>query len=151
MTTYLIFSGVVLVLGLILMGLGAVLFGRQRVYLRQALTATGVVVELLPMQKSGDYRIKRTASGLEVQRKYLYRPVIRFKAANGRTHKFMANVSSRPAPYQVGEQVEVIYDPNKPHKAYINRFLYRWFQVLMVFGFGVFLLLMGLLGIALQG
>ena len=61
----------------------------------------------------------------------------------------MANVSSRPAPYQVGEQVEIIYDPNKPQKAHINRFLYRWFQVLMVFGFGVFLLLMGLLGLSL--
>ena len=106
-------------------------------------------MELLPQRKTGKYLVKRTGGGLKIQPKYLYRPVIHFKAANGRTIKFMANFSSRPAPFQIGEQVEVIYDPNQPQKASINRFLYRWFAVMMCFSFGIFLLLMGLLGILL--
>ena len=85
-----------------------------------------------------------------LKKKYLYRPVIEFKPSHGRAIRFSAGVASRPAPYQIGDKVDVLYDPNSPQEARINRFTDLWFAVILFIFFGLFLTGMGLIGFMLS-
>jgi hypothetical protein len=147
MNNYLSLSGLFLIIGVALLGGGIVAFFQRRAQIGRSIITTGTVVELLPQRKSGDFLLKKSADGWKLERKYLYRPVVRFKTETGRTIKFAAGVASRPMPFQVGEQVKVIYQPDNPKKAQINRPLYLWFTVSMLLFFGLFMLVMGSIGI----
>jgi len=150
MTTYLPLSGLFIISGVALVGSGVFMFFRQRAKIRRSLPAVGVVIELMRHRAEGEYAREKTAAGVKIKSKYLYRPVVRFKTETGRTIRFVASVASRPMPYQVGEQVAVIYNPDNPQEAQINRFLYLWFYVVMLIFFGVFTLAMGLLGLMMS-
>lgn len=139
-----IFIGILLLVGSLL------LYLRQRTFLARTIVAQGEVVELLPISQSGDYVVKRTESGIKLEKKYLFRPVLRFETQSGEAVEFTANLSMRPAAYRVGEQVELRYDPANPRQAVINRPLYLWFYVLLFVFFGLFLIGLGLLGYLLQ-
>jgi hypothetical protein len=138
-----------IITGIILLGSGVWLFFRQRTRIARAITAEGVVIEQLRQRASGEYLYKRTAEGIKIEKKYLYRPVIRFKTEDGRTIKFSPPMATRPARCQVGDKVAVLYDPDKPQQAQINAFTYLWFYVLMLLFFGLFFLAIGLLGLVL--
>ena len=138
--------------------IGAALFGggiyayfRQRARVAQSLLAEGVVIELLRLRAQGEFVVKRTEQGVKLEKKYLYRPVVRFKTHAGRMVDFTASLASRPAPYEIGECVEVLYDPDDPQQAQINAFRYLWFTVFMLIFFGLFALGMGLLGLVMAG
>lgn len=145
------FSGLFIIIGGVLVASGLFAFFRQRARMRRSRLTTGTIVELVPYRKSGEYLWEKSTDGVKIKPKYLYQPVVRFKTETGRSMKFMVSIASRPKPYQVGEQVKVIYDPDNPQKAQINRFLYLWFNVLMLLFFGVFTLAMGLLGVMMAG
>ena len=148
MNSLLSFSGLVAVVGMGLIAGGIVAFFRRRAQIKRSIVTTGSVVELVRQRQSGDYVVDRNpADGVKIKPKYLYRPVIAFKTEAGRTVKFTASVASRPKPFQVGDEVKVIYDPDQPKKAQINQFVYLWFYVLMLLFFGVFTLVMGLFGV----
>jgi hypothetical protein len=146
------FSGLVAIVGVALIALGIFAFFRRRAQIKHSIVTTGSVVELLPQRQSGEYVIdKNPVDGVKIKPKYLYRPVVSFKTESGRTVKFSASVSSSPKPFQIGDQVEVIYVPDQPKKAQINRFMYLWFNVLMLLFFGFFALGMGLVGVLAAG
>jgi hypothetical protein len=96
-----------------------------------------------------EYVRKRTSDGVKTEAKYQYRPVICFRTHSGRTIKFMANLYVRPAPYEIGDCVDILYNPDKPEQAQINSFVQLWFYVIMLLSFGLFMMGMGYLGIVL--
>jgi hypothetical protein len=51
-----------------------------------------------------------------------YRAVVEFTAANGATIRFTSSVSSNPRPAQVGDHVDVRYNPDNPQDAAINTY-----------------------------
>jgi len=62
----------------------------------------------------------------------VYSPVIEF-SANGQTHSFEGDNASDPPAYQVGEVVNVIYDPADPSTAQINKWTERWlFPIIII-------------------
>jgi hypothetical protein len=62
----------------------------------------------------------------------VYSPVIEF-SANGQTHSFEGGNASDPPAYDVGEVVNVIYDPADPATAQINKWTERWlFPILII-------------------
>lgn len=62
----------------------------------------------------------------------VYSPVIEFKA-NGQTYSFESHNASYPPAYDVGEEVNVIYDPAKPETAQINKWTERWlFPIIII-------------------
>jgi hypothetical protein len=62
----------------------------------------------------------------------VYSPVIEFNA-NGQTHSFEGGNASDPPAYEVGEVVNVIYDPADPGTAQINKWTERWlFPILII-------------------
>jgi len=62
----------------------------------------------------------------------VYSPVVEFDV-NGRTHSFESGNASDPPAYEVGEAVDVIYDPSDPDTAQINKWSERWlFPIIII-------------------
>lgn len=78
----------------------------------------------------------------------LFCPVVRFVTADGREIELTASTCSRPAAYDIGESVEVDYDPAAPEDAAFGGFFTRHLVALV---FGVIGLVFSVVGIALRG
>lgn len=62
----------------------------------------------------------------------VYSPVVEFNA-NGQTYSFEGDTASDPPAYDVGEVVNVIYDPSDPDTAQINKWSERWlFPIIII-------------------
>ena len=62
-----------------------------------------------------------------------YAPVVSFQTRDGSTVYYRSNYHSSPPAYDVGEQVNVIYDPANPNTAQINKWTERWlFPIIIV-------------------
>ena len=62
----------------------------------------------------------------------VYSPVIEFNA-NGRAHSFEGDNASYPPAYEVGDVVNVIYDPSDPSRAQIDKWSERWlFPIIII-------------------
>lgn len=61
----------------------------------------------------------------------VYSPVIEFEV-NGQTYSFEGDTASYPPAYDVGEEVKVIYHPNDPDTAQINKWTERWLFPLII-------------------
>ncbi len=70
--------------------------------------------------------------------------VVRFIDKSGRSNRFTDSISSNPASYRIGEEVAVIYKKNDPESAFIDRGIYNHLIPLILGGFGVLFLLIGI-------
>jgi hypothetical protein len=62
----------------------------------------------------------------------VYSPVIEFDAG-GQRYSFEGGNASDPPAYDVGEQVQVLYDPADPNTAQINKWTERWlFPIIII-------------------
>ena len=61
----------------------------------------------------------------------VYSPVIEFEA-NGLTYSFEGDTASYPPEYKVGEEVRVLYNPENPNNAQINKASERWLMPVIV-------------------
>lgn len=122
-----IFEYLFAIIGLILLGGALYLYQDKQAFLEKSEVAQGTVVELLSTKS------KNSIS---------YRPVVQFITKVGEKIKFSSSVGSNPASYNVGENVEVLYDPINPNKAEINGFssLYLAPLILGVIGTAFFLI-----------
>ena len=109
--------------GLMLLG-ALLLWNNTRRFIANADTAQGKVVELIEVRDTDDGSIS-------------YKPVVTYEAANGRSITFTASFSSKPAPYDVGESVEVLYAPHDPHDARIKGFSSLWLGPTILGGLGM--------------
>ena len=55
-----------------------------------------------------------------------YQPVVEFKLADGKSVRFTDGVGSLPPDYEVGSQVDVVYNPQNPKEANINSLKRVW-------------------------
>jgi hypothetical protein len=82
-------------------------------------TATGVVTRLEESTTSEGYCC-------------VYSPVVEFEA-NGQTYTFENDTASSQPDYQIGAKVSVLYDPEDPNTAQINKFSERWlFPIIII-------------------
>jgi hypothetical protein len=86
-----------LCIGLLVLGVAAVLAVREHLWLRQAGIGQGVVIELIP---------SRSSKGSTT-----YAPKVRFQTAHGLSQEFTRGYFSSPPEFKVGETVQVAYDP----------------------------------------
>ena len=98
-------------------------------FLETAVTAPGVVTELVP---------KRSSDG-----DVLYSPKVHFRDRDGRSVVFVPNTSSRPPAYSVGEGVEVVYAPGDSADARIRGFFSLWGVALIASVLGAILTVVG--------
>ncbi|MBN1535980.1 MAG: DUF3592 domain-containing protein [Anaerolineales bacterium] len=72
-------------------------------------------------------------------------PRVRFTTPQGQEVSFTDSVGSYPADYEVGDKVEVLYNPENPREATIKNWKYIWFAPLWITAIGL-LPILGLLG-----
>jgi hypothetical protein len=134
MTALISLSGLLIVgLGLLILGWQAFTNTSQR--MRNTVATQGTVVEI----KS---RLVNTNSG---QRTFFY-PIVEFRTASGETVQFESEAGGNPSAYQIGDRVEVMYNPGQPQTAFINSWE-LWLPATLFLGTGGLLLIVS--GIAL--
>ena len=64
---------------------------------------------------------------------YSYKPVFQYTDQRQNIKEHVSEITSRPAPYQVGDKVQIIYNPNEEGAVKVISFwgLYRWTIVLL--------------------
>jgi hypothetical protein len=125
-----------LVLGL---GLGAgafVAFVRTRTFLATAYTTQGEVLALEAYQDKGGGT--------------LYRPVLRFRTHAGQETEFRSPEGSSAPGFQVGQRIDVVYNPEEPSDARIQGFMQLWLPTLILGTLGGIFVLVGALLTAVQ-
>ena len=61
-----------------------------------------------------------------------YKPVFEFKDRSDRVITFESEISSSPPSYQIGEKVDILYDPEDDDRKIVSFWgLYRWSIILM--------------------
>ena len=121
---------ILLVSGVGLVVLSGYLQRSTSAFLARAVHAQGVVVDLAANRSSGN-------NG------YTYAPVVEFEV-EGRTYKFKDSVSSNPSWYRRGDLVSVLYDPDRPSNARIDRGKWNRIVPMLVGAFGALLCSLGL-------
>jgi hypothetical protein len=114
-----IFSGV----GLVMLSVSGFLFYQETHFLADAQVGQGTVIDLQRSESS-----KGGAT---------YYPVVSYTTRDGKVVTFSSGVSTNPPSYEVGESVEVYYDPQNPNGAEIKGFFSQWFVVLIFGGLGL--------------
>ena len=135
-------DGVARIVGLILLlgGLG-LLVGSAHTYRQQAAfvdasqTAVGAVI-------ANHWRENRIQGGGETPGAWA--PVVRYEDADGTPSTFTSEIGNYPSPdYAIGEEVEVLYDPDNPSHAEISDFMTLWLIPVVLFGIGIVMALFG--------
>ncbi|WP_448338375.1 DUF3592 domain-containing protein [Chloroflexus aurantiacus] len=136
MTLLISLSGLLIVaLALLILGWQAFTNTSQR--MKNTVATQGTVVEIIP-------RLVNTNSG---QRTFFY-PLVEFRTATGETIQFESEAGGNPSAYQIGDRVEVMYNPGQPQIAFINSWE-LWLPSSLFLGTGGLLLIVS--GIAILG
>lgn len=70
-----------------------------------------------------------------------FRPHYTFRAADGREYRRSASVAADPSPWQEGDRVGVLYDPDDLSRVRIRSFATLWLTAVLTGGVGFVLLL----------
>lgn len=124
----------VAIIGLGLMVGSFFLFKNTSIFLENAISAEGEVIELVRSRSSSS-----STSGSS----YTYAPVVKFKTRKGVSIEFTSTTSSNPPSYSRGERVNILYVEGKPDSAKINSFFSLWGTSIIVAGLGVAFFLIG--------
>ncbi|MES5100913.1 DUF3592 domain-containing protein [Agrobacterium sp. BA1120] len=114
------------VFGLAFAGLGAFFFYQDSQFAQRALTAQGVVSEV----------VRRTQESS-------YTAIVRFTDAQGQQQEMADRINSSPPRFSQGDVVEVLYDPQSPSNALVNDLMGRYFLIGIFTILGVLLTLVG--------
>ena len=127
-------NGIFLLIGLGLLGGAVFSFVTTSKFIGKAVSADGVVVGLEERWDSDD-------------NDYTYYPQVEFETEDHRTIAFTSDTGSRPAGFDVGEPVRVLFDPARPEAARIDSFFQLWLLPLVLGGMGTVFSAFGLLSI----
>ena len=115
--------------GLVLCAVAWLLHHNTATFIASAGRTQGEVMRLLHVESS-----KRNESGT-------WKPLVRFKAPSGEIVEFAPSSSSSPPAYEVGETVDVFFDPNAPQDAMLDGFFSLWGGAAITGGLGLVFLL----------
>ncbi|MFN8346278.1 MAG: DUF3592 domain-containing protein [Spirosomataceae bacterium] len=110
------------VVGLALLGGALYAYQSQKKFLSQAYASTGTVTAL-------EYSRSRKGGGT-------YYPIVEFRTPDGQSYTFRSEMGSKPPAYDVGEQVEVRYNPKDPFDAKLTGFWSLWGLSVLFAGMG---------------
>lgn len=124
-----VFGGI----GVILLAIAGIVYVREQRFLARAQPASGTVVDL---DLSSDSDGSST-----------FCPVIEFTTEAGEPVRYYGNVCSNPPAYNVGQQVEVVYDPQKITHVQMSGFWSQYTGVVVLTCIGLPFLLITLWGL----
>ena len=96
---------------------------RSYLFTKKAIKSEATIIKLV--ESSSDGRI-------------LYTPVFTFIDKKGNKHKIFSSTSSYPPNGDVGDKIEILYDPDNPKHAEENYFFNIWGISLIPLGLGTF-------------
>jgi Protein of unknown function (DUF3592) len=117
-------------LGLILLLVAGFLYTREAGFLKTAETVTGTVVDL-------QYTSDSDGGGS-------YCPVIDFDTKAGAPVRYYGNVCSAPPSYDLGDKVEVVYDPANIKHVAMNNFWSKYLGSFVLAVIGLPFMILGL-------
>jgi len=123
-----------LLIGLAAMGGAAYLTLDTRRFLSAAIAAPGEVIDLIEVRDSDNGSV--------------YRPRVRFQLQDGKSFEFTSTTGSNPAAFDVGEAVEVLYEPARPTGARINTLFQLWFAPILLAVLGLAFAMFGGFGLS---
>jgi len=117
---------------------GAVCFvHRNHSFNASAVRAEGTIVELIESASSDSHR-------------RMYTPVFTYRDRNGTEYRHKSSHSSYPPIGEVGDKIEVLYDPKDPSRVKINTFFGNWGVPLILGGIGLVDAIVGLAFLAVS-
>lgn len=118
-----LFSAIFLLVGLGMLGGAVYSFVTTWRFIGGAIAADGVVIALEERWSSADGD-------------YTYFPQVAFETEDRRRFEFTGDTGSRPAAFDIGEPVRVLFDPARPETARIDSFFQLWLLPLILGGLG---------------
>ncbi|MGB3472194.1 MAG: DUF3592 domain-containing protein [Erythrobacter sp.] len=103
----------------LLLAMAGIAWGQDSAFASESMRADGVVIGL--ERKGG-------SDGPT------YAPIVVWRDADGDAHRLVSSTSSYPASFERGEEVEILYDPDRPGQAVIDTPGQR-FTAMLIFGF----------------
>ena len=113
-------------LGIFFWGLGHYLHKKNQKLVDQGTIVDGVVIQLRKIRGDGAWT---------------YQPVVKFRDHSGVERTLVADFSTNPPKYFVGEKVRVVYDANDPKYPVTARIYDEfslWGGAIFLYGFGAF-------------
>jgi hypothetical protein len=126
----LVFGSIFSLVGLTLLTVCGFIYYYEQQFLSKAVIASGIVTQL------GESRSSKGSS--------TYYPIVEFTDQTGKKTIFSSSFSSNPPAYEVGETVEVYYEPEKPAQAEIKGFFSQWLAALITGFLGIIFSTIGL-------
>ncbi|MBF2007665.1 MAG: DUF3592 domain-containing protein [Chlorogloeopsis fritschii C42_A2020_084] len=130
---FLIFGSIFGGIGGIFAVIGIIFGVNTHSFVGTALSTQGTVIDL-ELRSSTDSKGRSSS---------VYYPVVKFAPSSGEQTIFKSNTGSNPPAFTKGQQVEVLYNPQKPNSAMINSWLELWFLPAMFTGMGLIFVLIG--------
>ena len=115
--------------------IGVFLFIRTRIFIGKAQEVKGTVIQMVYSRTSSS-----SGSGGG------YAPIYQFKTLDGQNIVIQDSISSNPPRFQVGQEIDVLYESGNPQKARINKWMNLYFVPVLLGGLG---LIFGGVGIAI--
>jgi len=115
--------------------IGVFLFIRTRIFIGKAQEVKGTVIQMVYSRTSSS-----SGSGGG------YAPVYQFKTLDGQNIVIQDSISSNPPRFQVGQEIDVLYESGNPQKARINKWMNLYFAPVLL---GCMGLIFGGVGIAI--
>jgi hypothetical protein len=113
--------------GGLLVVVGLFFFLRTRNFLAKAQEAKGTVIEM----------VYRRTSSADSSSGGGYAPVYQFETADKRRIIKQDGLATNPPGYQVGQTIDILYDPENPEKASVNRWMNLYFVPALLGGLGL--------------
>ncbi|OUL27776.1 hypothetical protein BV378_08385 [Nostoc sp. RF31YmG] len=130
---FLVFGSIFAGIGSIFAVTGAIFVINTHSFVGTAESIQGTVIDL-KLRSSTDSKGRSSS---------VYYPVVKFTPSSGEPTIFESSTGSKPPAFSKGQQVEVLYNPQKPNSAMINSWLELWFLPVMFTGMGSIFVLIG--------
>ncbi len=109
-------GGVIIAAGMIPVTMSVIIGRSNQAFLTRAETTRGEVTELLSQTTQGTPNRNQAASSITV-----LHPVVTYRDRQGNEKTYTSPFGKSPPDYQVGEWVEVLFDPNNPEDVRLQK------------------------------
>jgi len=125
MSTELTLGIVFSLVGGLLALIGLFLFIRTRIFIGNAQEVKGIVIQMVYSRGSSS----NSSGG--------YAPIYQFRTLDGQNIVKQDSLSSNPPRFQVGQELDILYEPGNPQKARINKWMNLYFVPVLLGGMGL--------------
>lgn len=124
------FKYFLLILGIIFLSLSFLIYKDSSNALENYAKTTGTVEDYV-ISYSNNSSSKNTSTKTK-----MYSPIFSFVDKSGQQHSYKASYSSSSPSYEIGEKLEILYDPASPSNAMANDFMSLWLGAVITAGIG---------------